>query len=555
MKKKTNWLSALLMSLLLILTLGISAMAAADSTYTITINPGANDDSTLTRTYEAYQIFKADIYGTGESAVLANIDWGTGVNGAELLSFLKTTAPYDTVFGSATTAADVANLLAEGKWTSAPLSKTMGDFAELVSKSYLTSTKVSGGSPLTVTGSGYYLVKDVTDLSDKQAANSAYIMKVVDDVTVQGKENVPTLDKKIVEGAGTVEANTASIGDKINYVITSVVPDMTGYKTYKFEIDDTMDEGLTFNNDIEVKIDGTSVDFDQKENGNGFKLAIKNMISYADKAGKEITVTYSATLNEKAKLGVTGNPNTAQLIFSNNPNLDSSDGDWPDDRGTDPVGKTPEKKTVTYTTKILIRKVDGTDKNTKLAGARFQLSGEAANVVLVNGEIYKDTTPSGDYFMLKNGTFTTTEPADSNDYYAGKKFTKVENVTKDTEKTNLIMEAYTNADGELAFAGLNAGKYSLKETEAPYGYNAKVGDETVTISAVPTITTCTWTVSSSAEVLSDGTIVISLENNKGIRIPETGGIGTVIFYLVGACMIVLAVTLIITKRRVRNKEI
>ncbi len=548
MKKKTKKnLLALISCMITVLLLGMTVFAAD---YKITITNGTNDEAT--HTFEAYQIFAGTVYGTGENKVLSNVVWGEGVDSDALMTFLHGSADYNTVITSSiTTAEALAKILADGSF---PGGAT--NFADVVSN-YLTTASASGSSELNVNsaGPGYYLIKDKDGSLSAQnnAAYTDFMLQVLGDVTITAKAEVPTIDKKIVEGSKTVEANVASIGDKINYQITSAVPAMTGYEEkYFFVVEDTLGDGLTFNDDVAVEIEGYTgtVDVQVKKSGQKFTVVFKNFIQYKALAGKAITITYSATLNQNAVVGgLGGNPNTARLTYSNNPNIKvTSTSDEPS--SDDPVGKTPEIKTVTYTTKVHLTKVDG-ETFEKLAGAKFTISGEATQVTMINGKIYQ-VDASGTYYMLKDGSFSTTKPTEEQGDPTVK-YSEVTVVDMTTSTLPINASAYTNATGDIEFTGISSGSFVIHEDEAPSGYNS-IGDVTVTVTAEPTLTGCTWTVTSGNAVVDNGVIELEIENNKGIHMPETGGMGTVLFYLIGAVLVLLAVTLVITKRRVSNKE-
>ena len=73
-------------------------------------------------------------------------------------------------------------------------------------------------------------------------------------VDVEAKLDAPTIDKNIVVDGTNKKATTASIGDKINFEITSKVPDITGYTSYQYVITDKLANGLTYNNDAVVTV-------------------------------------------------------------------------------------------------------------------------------------------------------------------------------------------------------------------------------------------------------------------------------------------------------------
>jgi len=560
MKKKTGKLIvSLIVCLTMVMMMGLAVFAAEDYEIKLTKNDSA------AHTFEAYQIFKGDLYGTGSEAALINIEWGEGVNGDGLVTALKQNTELQADFPKATyTASEVAEIFAGYN------DRKIKIAADVIA-SKLTST-ISGSCTIaegtaTKTGSftldkaGYYLIKDKDgSVADANGAYTDFILQVVDDVEVTAKADVPTLDKKIVENSEEVSKNNASIGDKVEYKITSVVPNMDGYEKYFFVINDTLSTGLTYNNDAVVKIDGVAgnVEVEQEAYGtNGFSIAIKNFIGYAESKGKTITITYSATVNKNAAIGETPNTNTAQLIYSNNPNVTYNGDNKP--ASGDPVGKTPEITTKTYVTEVKILKVDGKDATKKLKGAKFQIEGEGVNVVFVNGSAFNQSA-TGNYYLLKDGSFTETAPtaATMEKYESDAKYEEITIVNKETNSEKINCIGVTDAAGNLSFTGLKAGEYTIKELEAPEGYNKLRKDIKIRILAnYGSEDSCTWSASvidGDASVQADGTILIQIGNNQGIHMPETGGIGTMLFYLVGAGLIVLAVTLIITKRRVRNQE-
>ena len=87
--------------------------------------------------------------------------------------------------------------------------------------------------------------------------------------------------------------------------------------------------------------------------------------NYGDKAGKDIKVTYSAELTDKADRTEAGNENKVNLTYSNNPNHEYKGENEPSTTpgDGDVTGITPDSNTKTYTTSLLLIKIDGTDKS------------------------------------------------------------------------------------------------------------------------------------------------------------------------------------------------
>lgn len=286
------------------------------------------------------------------------------------------------------------------------------------------------------------------------------------------------------------------------------------------------------------------------------KIAIKNFIQYKNEVGKDIVVTYSATLNEKADLTQAGNKNTVKLTYSNNPNVDYKGDNEPDT--TDPVGETPEHVTVTYSTKLQLTKVDGADKNVKLEGVEFQITGTSIKTAVSKGEYFKQDA-AGTYYQLKDGTFTETAPTtETGSKYVSTsvKYAKVTDTAEQTKMQKVTASGTTDANGLITFEGLGAGTYYITELKAKSGYNLLTAPITVVITATPGTTSCTWTATINGEnaTFADNMVKLTVENNKGSDLPITGGIGTTIFYVIGGLLVCGAVVMAITKKKLSVED-
>jgi fimbrial isopeptide formation D2 family protein/LPXTG-motif cell wall-anchored protein len=611
------------MALVMVMAMGITVFAidgvATDSTpatgNVITINnvKGGHE-------YEAYQVFKGNVSTSG---ILTNVEWGSGVNVDSLYvdkDFIKmfTAATAGTVTKYTGTAQDVSAVLEGYKDDSAELdafAEIVGNYLNEDNKIVSTETTNATGSTYTISGldDGYYLVKDADDsIANKtEDAYTKYILKVVGDVSVTAKAEIPTIEKKIVEtqtkevegadGQKTTETsevkvdyNNASLGDTVNYELTTKVPSMNGYDKYFFIVNDTMSKGLTYvDNSIAIKIvtaDGNIVlikDSDykittNKDNTTGetsIKIVFLNFINKKLYAGCDIIINYSALVNDNAVIGSTGNPNKVDLTYSNNPNVKYEGENEPS--GDDPYGKTPENWTVTYVTSIDILKIGGNDDDNPLAGATFQISGETLNTVFVTVQEYVEDE-DGIYWKLKDGTYTTTDPSKANvntDKYDSTetKYNLEEKTKKETKPAagTYTAEATTGETGELIFSGLSAGTYTITETKAPEGYNKLEGEISITIGFeepeyIPTdgtekstwkIPTATYTINETATTLdgevkvsNDGHITLKINNNKGTVLPSTGGTGVKVLYTVGAILAIGAAILLITRRRMKMMD-
>ncbi|MCD8078081.1 MAG: isopeptide-forming domain-containing fimbrial protein [Lachnospiraceae bacterium] len=426
--KKLKKLLGLVLALAMVMGISVTAFAASGSE-SITITGVASENHTFT----AYQIFA----GTSSGNTLSNVTWGDGVDSTALVTALKNNSTLSTYFTASTyTAEEVAEVLAanndKAAFANAFSIVVAANVSSTASGTRESATEESGGTySYTISGlaEGYYIVVDSsTSTGTDQDAVSGYIIKVVAGTTneIATKAVVPDTSKEVLQddnGTTSDESddtygdyNTGSIGDTVSFKVTSHVPNVSGYTKYYFNVIDTLSKGLTFNNDVVIKIGGVTLDTssytvtpitnsdDSTTVTIVFKDAVNLLANYT--VGTEITITYSATINEDADMTTNGNTNEVYAIYSNNPTATPvGTGDTPDPE--DPVGETPKQTTTTYVTGIQITKVDNDNTSTTLTGAKFSISGTALNVVYVNSEIFKEDT-SGTYYRLTDGTYTET---------------------------------------------------------------------------------------------------------------------------------------------------
>ncbi len=366
-----------------------------------------------------------------------------------------------------------------------------------------TVTGTADGS-VTVNGLdlGYYLVypRGAGDIIEGNGSICS-LTSTTPNATVNIKAGYPTIEK-------AVDDNNPEIGQNITYTITGKVPDTTGYTSYTYEVKDTMSDGLTFNKDVAVAIDVNedgkidtgdnndvaimvTVNYDSISNGFDVTIPVQKYQGYV---GKDIVITYTATVNEKAVVGSEGNANSAILIYSNDPS------------NSDSKTENPPVVVKVYTAKLVIDKVDGnaedkTADTAKLAGAKFVLT---KTVEAGEEEVTK-------YYKYDNNAVSW-----------------VDNQADATEVT-------TDTNGAASFSGLKNGTYFLVETEAPAGYNKLAGAVSVTINYAD-------------DTVNRGNVT-QVENLSGSVLPSTGGIGTTIFYAVGGVLVVGAGVLLITRKR------
>lgn len=544
--KRIKRLASLMLALVMAMAMTVTAFAADNNEHTITVTQNAADKTE--HTYDAYQIFAGDLAEKEGKMVLSNIIWGKGVNGDALLAALQADETFNVVgenktnaFAECKDAADVAKVLSGEAFASSEIgTSTLTDAFARVAENNLTNVVAgtatgTGNVEITVTGSGYYLVKDQNGTVD--TANGAYtrfMLEVVGDATATVKSEVPSGDKKVyIDDVTTGDANNASIGSHVSYEITSKVPNHVGYNYYYFIMNDTLSEGLTFDGagSVAVKVGDTVLVqgtdyyvYTENVAPKTFRLAFADIMNYD--VGADIVVTYSATINDKAVIGTTGNPNTWNLQYSNNPD-DTFDGERPDDQNkpglpldetNEALGQTPDEKTLTYVTELDITKyANEVLEANLLAGAEFTLTGTSKQVVL-NTVDYYEASENGTYYLLLDGTYTETAPTgteyveigvgtaetttgyiknadgeyviptDTGDYNGATLYKLVKGTadkyadvnTKYEKKTatettyvdaDVSIEMTTGADGKIYFKGLGAGEYTLTETVTPEGFN------------------------------------------------------------------------------------
>lgn len=416
---------------------------------------------------------------------------------------------------------------------------------------------------------GYYLLNPLGG----SGPNSADYATMFAMNTLSGKDTeivvkavYPTLEKSIEDEA---KANEASIGDDIGFKLASKVPDMTGYNRYYFVMNDTLSEGLTYKEIGSVTINGVALDADDYivektdnvDRTTGLRIIFKDFLQYADQTGDDVVVTYTATLNAEAAIG-TENPNTAYLEYSNNPkynyngNKDPENPDDPKKDTTAPTGTTTPSTTESYTTSLTITKKNG--KGELLTGAAFRITGTGVNTVITTGTIYVEDAVGGTVWKLKDGTYTTTDPAgegiDTSKYESTTvKYRLEDSVVMDTSVAGVEAEAYVDENGELTFAGLGAGTYTITEIVTPNGYNA-IDPITVVVTFDPVAKTFTATANSNDIDATGNVLAMDVINQTGSLLPGTGGIGTTIFYVVGGILLAGSVVLLVTKKRMAGEK-
>ena len=531
MKKLVSRLMAVLMAMTMILTMSMTAFAAEASKGTLTVN-----NTVAGKTLDLYQIFTATKDGDNVAYTLNSAYEGffkTKVaNGSSLSDEALSEAAYNYVKDQV--GPDGSNGAAFAK-------EILGwilENATTVAGTHKTATTTASTTVINNLDYGYYVVYPLGATDTSTAPGNEIVKSVAslvsvtgNDATVNMKSNYPTVVKKVNDNKNADDVN---IGDTVTYTLTSKVPDMTGYDSYVFNFKDTLSAGLTFKEITSVTVGETTitkVDAGQEANdtytltqdGQNITITMNNFLaSNANKAGQEIKVTYTATLNKNAVTGFDANKNSATIEYSNKP-------------GTTDKGESEPSIVDVHTFNFTIFKyyLKG-ETQTGLANAEFELykangevAGEKVNIKKVTDGEYRVATP--------------------------------EEATAEGFKSDVIV---SGNNGKVLVKGLEAGTYYLKETKAPEGYNKLLSDIKVEIKANYDPKTGKLT-SYSVDYTYNGTTTtgteikdtitspeVAVENKTGAQLPSTGARTALLLTLAGVVLFAfMAASSIYSKRR------
>jgi fimbrial isopeptide formation D2 family protein/LPXTG-motif cell wall-anchored protein len=499
--------------------LAATTVATANAADNATLTVSTTDAKFAGKTVNAYKMFSATVSGDGKAVSYTLTDeWkpffknSVGLTGVTDENVNDKANDYVSKLKDSTL---VAFATKASNWAQTKANNITADATATVS-----ADASNGKYTATFTGLGYgYYVVAVPGATLANAKSQYATLVSVHSTKVDAdiKGDLPTVDKKVqVDGTGK-DATDAKIGDTLTFTLTSTIPDMSAYDTYTFNFKDTLSKGLTFGQVKSVKVENVTLTEDTDytvttptaSNNNTLTVAMKDFKTKQQaNAGKKITVTYTATLNENAVVGGAGNVNSAKIQYSNNPS-------------TNGTGESEPSKVRVFTYGFTVDKYTGdqyTDAATRLAGAEFTLAhkdGSAISFVQVSAG---SATANAVYRVAKAGETGTTT------------------IT-------------TPANGKVVFEGLKNGEYTLTETKAPAGYNklasaigVKVNGQnngTDTTNATVTITYNNDNGNDYNQTASNG--VIPVQNKSGAILPGTGGMGTIAFTVIGVLVIALGV--------------
>lgn len=351
---------------------------------------------------------------------------------------------------------------------------------------------------------GYYLV-------DSSTGALCSLDTTATEVDIQEKNTAPTLNKQVKEDSTSnwENKNTADIGQTVEFQVT--IDAKKGAENYVLH--DVMSEGLTFDSNSVKVVKKTGETTTNLENGREYTLItsatestdpkctfeVKFMKTFCDTLtdNDKLIVTYSATLNKNAVVAGSGNANTAKLEY----------GDKHFTTPSETTTKTYEIPVLKYTNKNEVDK--------PLAGAVFELYRDKA---CTGNQIsfVKNTTASEGYDLYRIAT---------------------------SSDTAVVKQITTTADGKFKIYGLDADTYYLKEVTQPAGYNKLKDPITIKINDEGNI----YVNGVSEANIGD----VKVLNNTGSILPSTGGMGTTLFYIFGAILVVGSGVVLITKKRMK----
>lgn len=517
MKTMTKRIASVALTVMMALTVLVSALPAK----AFAVGEGAT--LTVTSTDAAFSGKEVKIWKMFDMTVAGSVDqksYGYTIDAEWKQFFIEKSTEFSLGLTSSSTDEEVSeaaynyinDLNRQGDRKVAEFAKVARDWAVAKPLNADSTMNASDSTPYTATFNnldyGYYVVSPQAGSTDATRKTDAMLKPVTEATnTITLKSKYPTVDKTVSTNLDKVNAE---IGKMLTFKLTADVPDVSEYTAYQFTFKDTLSKGLTFGEFTKVAIDDQelSADTDYKAEADtpdqgtkatsisvkfgtqsGAIYDAKNL--FTGKAGKKIVVEYTAYINADA---IVGDPilNSATVDYSTNPD------------GTGVKTSNPDV-THQYTFGFQLKKTD--DAGALLAGAEFELRHEeqGAAIKLVkggDGAYHPKTDVDGDF----------------------------------------VEKVATDDTGIIKFKGLAAGTYYLVETKAPEGFNKLAKPIKITIDDTTfDVNAPSWTVTMTGGGTGTGTEgtypEIEVQNNKGALLPETGGMGTVIFTVAGIAII------------------
>lgn len=509
--KKLKRMMAVLLAMVMALAMSVTVFAAGgQGSLKVTVN----ENNTLKgQTLNVYKLFDLSVSGT-HYAYTVNETYKDGIIAALGLTELDPESD----------SAALYNAISELEGTA--VQDFAEDFTAYALTNKLEATDTSGKIETAVTEHifnsldyGYYLVYQT---GTQELQSSLVSVAAAEETEVDLKGEAPSITKDAKDPVNDNPINSVEIGQIVKYVITGTIPDTTGYNEYQYIIHDTLTNGLDFvdqsgtepsdtNYSVSVQIGSAAAT--QKlatlsgKNNRTMELDLSQWIRDNQEAskGKTFTVTYYAKVNSDAV--VTTN-NNAYLEYGNDQNNTIT---------TTPI----QEKTPTFPLQI---KKYATGGN-YLGGATFRIyrsetdAQQNQHPIAVTGN---------------NGSYTV-NPVQTGDDLS-------------YDMVSASTEISAGSGFNLKLNGLAAGDYWLVETKAPDGYNGVTAPIKVTVTASTNNDVNDWTISKNGTDEPDK--VIDIENRTGSILPGTGGMGTILFTVIGVALVIaVAGSFVVSRRR------
>ena len=435
-----------------------SAQAAPTSTGSITVS------GTVARSYDAYQIFSANVVdGDSDAKTATDLAWASdAVRDAALPVLHSAGMPK-----SQTTAQEASEWLNADSHLTSALSAQL---ARSLQSSDAESVALNAGTTAELSCGYWLIVADDATISQDEAG-TAPIMALVGGsaVTVKPKAATPKVQKHVLEDstAAWQKAADATVADDLYWRLSATVPaGLTAYDAYTVRFVDTMSAGLDPSKvaaSMRVYVAaGADGGFDAVSTGKDGRIGTEPAKGWTDitaqcatkvaadgktftvrtgdliaalggadafTAGARVVAVYNAPLNSACSHGIAkGNPNEAYLRYPRSPFADES--------GDAGFTRTPSDDACAYTWGLsLIKRSSSDDK--PLAGAKLRIIDDRGHILTTDGSWSTDADAC---------------------------------VT-------------TGADGHVELSGVDASVYTVEEVAAPKGYTAFEGKRTVTVTA------------------------------------------------------------------------
>ena len=585
MKRATKFTALLLIASLIfcMVTPLVHAEEAVqtDNRFSITI-----ENSNKSHEFTAYQIFKGRV--DTEQGRLSDVEWGKNIdtgtpsstdpqkeNKKGLIEDLKADSILSEKFKDVTDARSVARALEKIENDSQDairFAEIVSDYLKEEGTKFIYNESDNTHKAENLDG-GFYLIKDTKEIANNNTS-TRYILELNKNQKVKVKAGTTSVEK-LVRRAGTEDpfkkAVSAEMGSEVEFQLTGTLPDnYADYSTYYYSFIDTLPKGLTYSEGSvhakvynkntsneessteeyqEIPIDDLKIEVKKEEQTVTFTINDLKTLDKNNEEGQKITkdskivLTFKAKVNENATIGKEGNTNKVKLEYSSNPNK-GHDGE---------KTQTTEDEAKVYTYELEIEKKDK-DKQEILKGVGFK--------------IYKKSTKD-------DGT--------EEKLYAKSDGSKITGWVEDKNQATVFE---TKDEGKTNIKGLSSGVYYLTETkflprydsigdieikiEEKFGEDIEASEQlpetvqekeelkslTFTIKEIKDEDSEDTTESEKMVDSKDGTgsiedckISITIYNKKGSLLPKTGGIGTIIFYVLGIGLIILAVYLIYSKKK------